>query len=119
MKVATIPVGYADGYPRSLSNKGWVLIHGKKAPILGRVCMDQLMVDVTDIPEVQPWDLVTLIGRDGDDGITMEELAEASGGFHYELACIFGKRVPRVYVKGGKIVGTKDYFHDQYEDFLE
>ena len=119
MRIATIPVGYGDGYPRSLSNKGYVLIHGKRADIVGRVCMDQLMVDVTDIPEVQPWDLVTLVGRDGDDGITMEELAEASGGFHYELACIFGKRVPRVYVKGGKIVGTKDYFHDQYEDFLE
>lgn len=119
MRVATVCIGYADGYPRSASNKGRVLIHGKSARILGRVCMDQLMVDVTDIPEVQPWDLVTLIGRDGDDGITMEELAEASGGFHYELACIFGKRVPRVYVKGGKIVGTKDYFHDQYEDFLE
>ena len=119
MRVATVCIGYADGYPRSASNKGRVLIHGKSARILGRVCMDQLMVDVTDIPEVQPWDLVTLVGRDGDDSITMEELAEASGGFHYELACIFGKRVPRVYVKGGKIVGTKDYFHDQYEDFLE
>ena len=119
MRVATVCIGYADGYPRSASNKGRVLIHGKSARILGRVCMDQLMVDVTDIPEVQPWDLVTLVGRDGDDCITMEELAEASGGFHYELACIFGKRVPRVYVKGGKIVGTKDYFHDQYEDFLE
>ena len=118
MRRATVCIGYVDGYPRSASNKGRVLIHGKSARILGRVCMDQLMVDVTDIPEVQPWDLVTLIGRDGDDGITMEELAEASGGFHYELACIFGKRVPRVYVKGGKIVGTKDYFHlSQYEDF--
>ncbi len=97
MRIATIPVGYGDGYPRSLSNKGYVLIRGKRARILGRVCMDQFMVDVTDIPGVKFMDPVTLIGRDGDGTITVEELAELSGRFHYEFVCCLGKRVPRVY----------------------
>lgn len=97
MRVATIPVGYGDGYPRSLSGKGYVLICGKKAPILGRVCMDQFMVDVTEIPEAQMDDLVTLIGTDGDLEITIEELGDISGRFNYELACDLGKRIPRVY----------------------
>ena len=97
MKIATIPVGYADGYPRSLSNKGYVLIRGKKAPILGRVCMDQFMVDVTDIPEARELDQVTLLGRDQKDCITMEELGDLSGRFNYEFACCISKRVPRVY----------------------
>ena len=112
MKVATIPVGYGDGYPRGLSNKGYVLIHGKKAPILGRVCMDQFMVDVTKIPEAIEGDLVTLIGTDGDNTITIEELGALSGRFNYELACDLGKRIPRVYMKNNKIVATKDYFED-------
>ena len=112
MRVATIPVGYADGYPRSLSGKGYVLIHGKKAAILGRVCMDQMMVDVTDIPEAEEGDVVTLLGTDGDLVITAEEMGELSGRFNYELVCDFSKRVPRVYVKGGRIVGTKDYYKD-------
>lgn len=97
MKVATIPVGYADGYPRSLSNKGWVLIHGKKAPILGRVCMDQFMVDVTDIP-AELLDEVTLLGKDGEEEITVDELGALSGRFPYEFVCDIGKRVPRVYL---------------------
>ncbi|MED9965465.1 MAG: alanine racemase [Blautia sp.] len=103
MKVATIPVGYADGYPRQLSGKGWVLIHGQKAPILGRVCMDQFMVDVTDIPDTRSGDEVTLIGRDGNEVITAEELGELSGRFSYEFICCISKRVPRVYIKDGKI----------------
>lgn len=103
MKVATIPVGYADGYPRQLSGKGWVLIHGQKAPILGRVCMDQFMVDVTDIPNTSSGDEVTLIGRDGNEVITAEELGELSGRFSYEFICCISKRVPRVYIKDGKI----------------
>lgn len=117
MKVATIPVGYGDGYVRSLSGKGDVLIRGKRAAILGRICMDQFMVDVTDIPDVQEDDEVTLLGRDGDECITMEELAEKSGGFHYEMICDIGKRVPRVYLKDGKVVGTKDYFDDVFKGF--
>lgn len=104
MRVATVPVGYGDGYPRSLSNKGYVLIRGKKAPILGRVCMDQLMVDVTDIPEAKEDDLVTLVGRDGDECITAEMIGELSGRFNYEFVCDLGKRIPRVYELDGKEV---------------
>jgi len=100
-RVATIPVGYADGYPRGLSNKGSVLIRGKRAPILGRVCMDQFMVDVTEIPEAEELDQVTLLGKDGEDCITMEELGELSGRFNYEFACCISKRVPRVYLESG------------------
>ena len=92
-RVATIPVGYADGYRRSLSNKFYVLIKGQKAPILGRVCMDQLMVDVTDIPDVEIGEKVTLLG----DTITAEEMGEAAGSFNYETVCAIGKRVPRYY----------------------
>ncbi|MBR1854474.1 MAG: alanine racemase [Lachnospiraceae bacterium] len=109
MRVATIPLGYGDGYPRSLSGgKGYVLIRGQKAPILGRVCMDQFMVDVSDIPDVTTGELVTLIGRDGALGITAEELGELSGRFNYELVCDLSKRVPRVFVKKGAIVATQD-----------
>ena len=110
MRIATIPVGYADGYPRSLSNKGWVLIRGKKAPIVGRICMDQFMVDVTDIDGVSFGDTVTLIGRDGNETITVEELGELSGRFNYEFVCDLGKRIPRVYVKNGSISEQVDYF---------
>ena len=101
-RVATIPVGYADGYPRQLSNKGWVLIHGKKAPILGRVCMDQFMVDVTEIGDVKKGDEVTLLGRDGDEFISIEEIGDLCGRFSYEFACDISPRVPRIYVKDGK-----------------
>ena len=103
-RVATIPVGYADGYPRQLSNKGWVLIHGKKAPILGRVCMDQFMVDVTEIGDVKKGDEVTLLGRDGDEFISIEEIGDLCGRFSYEFACDISPRVPRIYVKDGKEV---------------
>ena len=109
-RMATIPVGYADGYPRQLSNKGWVLIHGKKAPILGRVCMDQFMVDVTDIPEVKAGDEVTLMGRDGDEFISVEMLGDLSGRFSYEFVCEISKRVPRVYIKDGRECGEEESF---------
>lgn len=99
MRIATIPVGYGDGYPRSLSNKGYVLIHGKRARILGRVCMDQFMVDVTDIPETKFMDRTVLIGRDGNESITVDELAKLSGRFNYEFVCCLGKRIPRVYIQ--------------------
>ena len=109
-RVATIPVGYADGYPRALSGKGRVLIHGQSAPILGRVCMDQFMVDVTDIPDVVQGDDVTLVGHDGDGYISIEEVADMAYSFNYEFVCDVGKRVPRVYYRHGKKVETKDYY---------
>lgn len=110
LRVATIPVGYADGYPRTLSNKGWVLIHGQKAPILGRICMDQFMVDVTHIADVKHGDEVTLIGRDGDECIHIDELGDLSGRFSYEFACEISKRVPRVYIKDGREWGDLTFF---------
>ena len=103
MKVATIPVGYGDGYPRSLSNEGYGLIHGKRARILGRVCMDQFMVDVTDIPETKFMDQVILVGQDGSEHITVEDLSALSGRVNYEFVCCLGKRIPRVYKRFGKM----------------
>lgn len=108
-RVATVPVGYADGYRWSLSNKFYVLIHGKKAPILGRICMDQMMVDVTDIPDVAIGNKVVLIGQDGDECITTQQIAEAAGSFHYEFLCGISRRVPRYYVKDGKVIQTLHY----------
>ena len=112
-RVATVPVGYADGYRRSLSSKFHVLIHGKKAPILGRVCMDQMMVDVTDIPETGVGDRVTLIGTDGDESITAEQIAEAAGSFNYEFVCGVSRRVCRQYVSGGQVVQEVDFLLDK------
>lgn len=109
-RIATIPVGYGDGYARSLSNRGEVLIRGRRAPILGRVCMDQFMADVTDIPGVCVGDAVTLIGTDGAEHITMEELGERSGRFNYEFACDLGKRIPRVFYRNGKRVASWTQF---------
>ncbi len=106
--IATIPAGYGDGYPRSLSNQGYVLIHGKKAPIVGRVCMDQFMVDVTDIPQVKTGDKVVLVGKDGEEVITLETLAQLSGRFHYEFTCCLSKRIPRVYYKNGMALPEPD-----------
>ncbi|MCI1580355.1 MAG: alanine racemase [Clostridium beijerinckii] len=96
-KIATLSVGYADGYPRALSSKGRVLIHGEYAPIIGRICMDQMMVDVTHIDNVKIEDEVTLVGKDGDNIIYVEELANMAGSFNYEFVCGIGKRVQRVY----------------------
>ena len=104
MRVATIPVGYADGYPRMLSGKGHVLIKGRKAPILGRVCMDQFMVDVTDIEGATRGDEVVLLGKQGDERITAEELGDISGRFNYELVCDISKRVPRNFIYEGRII---------------
>ena len=111
-KVATLPVGYADGYRRSLSGRGYVLIHGKKAPILGRVCMDQTMVDVTDIPDVKLDDKVILIGRSGDESITVDEMAAETGTINYEIICGLSRRIPRAYYRGGKKVGEVHYLLD-------
>lgn len=110
-RIATVPVGYGDGYPRSLSNKGYVLIHGRRAHICGRVCMDQFMVDVTDIP-AEEGDTVTLIGNDGEEKLTMEILGEMSGRFNYEFACDLGKRIPRLFYKNERIVDYRDNFDE-------
>ncbi len=110
MKIATIPVGYGDGYPRSLSGKGYVLIQGQKAPILGRVCMDQFMVDISHIENVQMGDKVTLIGEDKGQRITVEELGELADKFNYEFVCGLSKRIPRTFVKNRKVIGTENYF---------
>ena len=95
--IATVPVGYADGYPRLASNRGEVIIRGKKAPILGRVCMDQFMVDVTDIEGVCQGDKVTIFGRDGDAVVTADDVAEWADTINYEIVCGIGRRVPRIY----------------------
>ena len=113
-RVATVPVGYADGYRRSLSGKFYVLIRGKRAPILGRVCMDQMMVDVTDIPGVTSSDQVVLVGRSGDEEITMEQIAAAADSFNYEFVCGISRRVPRIYCRGGKTVHSVHYLLDSY-----
>ncbi|MBQ8580306.1 MAG: alanine racemase [Oscillospiraceae bacterium] len=110
--VATIPVGYADGYRRSLSGKFYVLIHGQKAPILGRICMDQMMVDVTGIPDVQLNDPVVLVGTDGDETITMEQIAAAADSFNYEFVCGISRRVPRLYCRQGQVIRSVHYLLD-------
>lgn len=107
--IATLPVGYADGYPRNLSNRGKVLIRGRFAPIVGRVCMDQMMVDVTDIPGVCLMDEVTLMGEDQGERISAEELGNLAYSFNYELVCGISKRVPRVIYKNGKEKEVIDY----------
>ena len=96
-RIATVSAGYADGYPRALSSKGRVLIHGQYAPILGRICMDQFMVDVSRIPDVRVEDVVTLVGRDGENSISIEEIADPAARFNYEMACGISRRVTRVY----------------------
>lgn len=112
-RVATIPVGYADGYRRNLSGRFYVLIRGKKAPILGRICMDQMMVDVTEIPDAQLNDIVVLVGRDGDAQITVEEIAAQGDSFNYEFVCGINRRVPRVYTVGGQVVHSVVYLLDR------
>ena len=111
-RVATVPVGYADGYRRSLSGKFYVLIRGRRAPILGRVCMDQMMVDITDVPDVKIDDPVVLVGSDGNDVITMEEIAAAADSFNYEFVCGISRRVPRRYRQNGQIIKTVHYLLD-------
>lgn len=98
-RVATVSIGYADGFPRSLSNKGIVLIKGQRYHVIGRVCMDQLMVDIEMNDEISVGDVVTIVGRDGDEEITMDEFAALSDRINYEAVCDIGKRVPRVYTR--------------------
>lgn len=111
-KIATIPVGYADGYPRYLSNKGHVLIKGEECSILGRICMDQFMVDVSNIDDLQIGDTVTLVGSDGGKTITIEDISDPEYRFNYEFCCLINKRVPRVYYKNGKVIKIEDAYLD-------
>lgn len=113
-KLATVSVGYGDGYPRNLSSKGYVIIRGHKVPIVGRVCMDQMMVDATSIPDIQRNDVVTLIGKDGNEEITVEEISALAGTFNYEFVCDLNKRIPRNYYYNGRYIGSHDYFHEKW-----
>lgn len=108
-KVATVPIGYADGFARDLSNNARMLVRGEYANVIGRVCMDQLMLDVTHIDGVQAGDTVTIVGRDGNQALTFDEMAERSGSINYEKVCLIGKRVPRIYRRSGKDIGVVDY----------
>jgi alanine racemase len=110
MRIAVIPVGYADGYPRALSNKGYMLINGQKAGILGRVCMDQTVVDVSSIPDVKVGDRVVVIGESGTEAVTADEIAELAGTIGYEIICGIGLRVPRYVRRGGEIISVSDYY---------
>lgn len=112
-RVATVPVGYADGYRRNLSGRFYVLIRGKKAPVLGRICMDQMMVDVTEIPDAALNDTVVLVGKSGDLNISVEEIAAQGDSFNYEFVCGISRRVPRVYLLGGEVFHSVLYLLDK------
>lgn len=109
MKIATVPIGYADGYSRRLSNRGYMLIHGQSAPVVGRVCMDQCMLDVTDIADVTEGTTVTVFGEDNGTMLSVETFAAWSDTINYEAVCEIGKRVPRLFVRHGKVVGQLNY----------
>ncbi len=106
--IATVPIGYADGYSRSLSGKAYMTVNGKKAPVVGRVCMDQVMIDITGIEGVKTGDEITVIGNGEDNTISFDDIAQLTGTINYELVCLVGKRVPRVYMRHGKGVGIMD-----------
>ena len=108
-RLATVPIGYADGYPRLLHDHADMLVCGKRARVVGRVCMDQLMLDVTDIPEAEVGMTVTIFGKDGENTITVDELASFNSTIHYEMVCLVGKRVPRIYLRHGEQVGQLNY----------
>ena len=96
--IATIPIGYADGYPRPYSSRAEVIVNGIKAPIVGNICMDQCMIDVTNVPYVRVGDEVTVMGKDGIYEVSADDIADATGTINYEIACAFGQRLPKVYV---------------------
>nr|WP_025776310.1 alanine racemase [Clostridium botulinum] len=107
--IATLPIGYADGYNRLLSNKGKVIVNGKLAPVIGRVCMDQCMIDVTFIENLKVGDVVTIMGEENGVSYTAEDIASQIGTISYEVICNVNKRVPRVYKKDGKIINVVNY----------
>lgn len=107
--IGTLPVGYADGYTRSLFNKAKVIVNGKFAPVVGKICMDQCMIDVTDIGKVEVGDEVILMGEYNDLKLTADEIAELLGTINYEITCMISKRVPRVYIKNGEVIKIRNY----------
>lgn len=111
-RIATVGVGYADGYARALSNQGRMLVKGQFAPIVGRVCMDQTMIDVSEIPEVAVGDEVVLFGAQGENVLPVEEIADMSASFNYEFVCDINRRVPRIFYEQGKVIGVKNYLLD-------
>ena len=104
-----MPIGYADGYPRCFSNRAEMLVNGRRAPVTGRVCMDQCMLDVSDMTDVREGMVVTVFGRDGGASLPVEEFAALSGTINYESICLIGKRVPRIFQSGGRTVGQLNY----------
>lgn len=117
MTVATVAIGYADGYSRGLSNKARMLVRGQFAPVVGRVCMDQLMLDITGIPQVTEGDVVTIVGQDQGNVLTVDEMAALCDTVNYEKVCVVGRRVPRVYYKNGKEFGAVDYIRPGKTDW--
>ncbi len=113
--IATVEVGYADGYPRALSNQGRMLLHGQYAPIVGRVCMDQTMIDVSHISNVKVGDEVVLVGKQGENFISVEELADMSASFNYEFVCNINRRVPRIFYQDRAIIAEKNYLLEPSE----
>jgi alanine racemase len=111
-QIATVGVGYADGYARALSNQGRMLVKGQFAPIVGRVCMDQTMIDVSEIPDVAVGDEVVLFGAQGENVLPVEEIADMSASFNYEFVCDINRRVPRIFYEQGKVIGVKNYLLD-------
>ena len=103
MKIATVPIGYADGYIRKYAKDGYMLVNGKKAKIVGRICMDQTMIDVTDIDGVKIGDEVTVFGTGKNGEMTADDVAKNTDTINYEVVCLVGKRVPRIYIKNGKV----------------
>jgi alanine racemase len=116
--VATLPIGYADGYTRKLTGKGYALVHGKKVQLIGRICMDQCMLDVTAIEDVRIGDVAVLFGEQGDKRITIDELAMKLGTINHEIVCGISRRVPRVYIKNNMVVDYTDHLtsSDNKED---
>ena len=108
-KIATVPIGYADGYLRVLSSKASMLVNGKKAPVIGRICMDQAMLDITDIENINENTVVTVFGKDGDAEIKVEDIADIANTINYEILCLISKRIPRIYIKNGEKIGQLNY----------
>lgn len=107
--IATLPIGYADGYSRALTGKAKVIINGKFAPVVGTICMDQCMIDVTDIGDVHVGDEVIVLGKDKDLKFDADDMAKAMGTINYEVLCMIKQRIPRVYIEDGKVKSIRNY----------